>query len=174
MKIRYVYHIIPEAYHGTAMARAREIAETGAFRTSRKKSNHLGDGVYFYEGSEWHAAQWAKRITSDGNIGIICASINLGKCFDLHNYAHRRLLRHVRGKLRRKGIEGITDALVINFYANNIEQFDTIRATRTVPEKGKIFPESRYHEFTELVICVRNLKMILNIQLTFQGREYHG
>lgn len=174
MKIPYIEHIIPEAYHGASLAKAKEIVKTGTFNVSRRKDNFLGDGVYFYEGSEWHAAQWAKRITSNGNIGIICATINLGRCLDLHNYKHRTLLKYVRRELRRKGIEEITDALVINFYANTIEPFDTVYETHTVPELGKIFPESRFYEFTQLMICVRNQKMITNIQLVFLGGGYHG
>lgn len=177
MEIKYVEHIIPNAYHGTTLKKANEILKTKKFNVSRGKNKFLGDGIYFYEASRWHAFKWAERCHPNIDLGIICATINLGKCLDLHNYEYIRLLKSVRRELRRRKIPEVTDAVVINFYATQ-EDFDTVRATCTVPEPEKmpsrIFPESRYYEFTQLIICVRNQKRILAIELVWEGREYHA
>ena len=177
MKIVYIEKFVPNAYHGTTQKKAKEIVARGSFTVSRGENKFLGDGVYFYEASKWHAFKWAERHHPNINLGIIRAVINLGKCLDLHNHDYILLLKHLRRELRRRKIPEITDAVVINFYATQ-EAFDTVRATYTVPEPGiipsKIFPESRYYEFTQLIICVRNQKRILGIEVIWEGRKYHA
>lgn len=174
MKIIHIEKIIPDAYHGTTMENARSIVQGGHFKSSRGSDVYLGDGVYFYEASKWHAFEWAKRNYAGVDLGILRAWVNLGKCLDLNNYEHRLLLKQVRRELLQRGVSEITDAVVINFYATNIEEFDTVRAPYTVSQRGMIFPGSKYHEFSQLIICVRNNKRIIKFQIIFEGKKYHA
>jgi hypothetical protein len=125
--IRYVEKIVPDAYHGTELGRAKSIEVSRTFDESRGPDHYLGDGVYFYEASRWHAFAWAKRRWGTVAVGIIRATINLGRCLDLSSYEHRSLLRQVRRELLEKGVNSITDAVVINFFATMITEVDSVR-----------------------------------------------
>jgi hypothetical protein len=166
-KIAYVDKIVPDAYHGTELKKAQKILSNGKFTLSRGKAHYLGDGVYFFESSEWHAKEWCKRCFPNSEHGVICATVNLGKCLDLHNQEYKRLLQKVAIKLGMRGVKDITDSVVINFLATNIENFDTVRFTYVkITEKYKeIYSRSRIQDFSQLIICVRNIDMILNIKL---------
>ncbi len=172
IRIAYIAKVVPDAYHGTRLDKAKAIIKQGKFTPSTDKTNYLGDGVYFYEGSRWHAEQWCKRKYPRSPLGIIRAVINLGKCLDLNNYEYRRLLKKVARQLRLKGYKEVTDAFVINFYATNIEEFDTVRAVYVSMSNkyGAIFPGSKFLEFQQLIICVRNLQSILSFELVLQKR----
>ncbi|HUU39677.1 MAG TPA: hypothetical protein VMW42_01920 [Desulfatiglandales bacterium] len=172
-KIKYIAKYIPDAYHGTRLDKARRIIQEKKFIINRNPNHFLGDGAYFFEGSRWHAHDWARRLWGDVDLGLIRAYINLGKCLDLNNYNHRALLKKVRIELVRRNISDITDAVVINFYATKIEHFDTVRAPYTTPEVGRIYPESKFYDYSQLMICVRNQERILKLTLVFQGRQYH-
>lgn len=166
LRIKYKDRIVPDAYHGTSLETARRIIREGRFKLSKGSHQFLGDGIYFYESSRWHAEKWASK--RHENIGIICAVINLGKCLDLHNYEYIRLLKKVRKKLLQRGIPEITDAVVINFSAKQFE-FDTVRATYSSRNLDKIFPGSKFWEYSQLIICVRNQDQILRFKLVFEG-----
>jgi hypothetical protein len=170
-KIAYVDKIIPDAYHGTELKKALKILKEKKFLLSRSKKSYIGDGAYFYESSKWHAEQWCKRCFPSSEHGIICATINLGKCLDLHNQEYKHLLKKVAIQLRLKGIKDITDSVVINFYAEKIEAFDTVRWTYISISKkyDKIFPGSRIHDFSQLIICVKNQSAILSMELAQEG-----
>jgi len=170
-KIAYVDKIIPDAYHGTELKKALKILKEQEFLPSRSKKSYIGDGTYFYESSKWHAEQWCKRKFPDCGHGIICATINLGKCLDLHNHEHRTLLEKVRNSLVKKGYKKITDSFIINFYATKIEDFDTVRWTYTKigGRFQEIYPGSKIHSFSQLIICVRNHDAILSMKLAMGG-----
>ena len=87
--IKYFEKIVPDAYHGTSMQESEEILRDGGFICSNHDELYLGMGVYFFESSEWNAKDWAsrrawKKFRTD-NIGILRATINLGRCLDLNN-----------------------------------------------------------------------------------------
>ena len=108
-EIVYVDKIVPDAYHGTELKTALKILRGKNFIPSRGKETYLGDGVYFYESSLWHARQWCQRRFPGLRHGVICAAINLRRCLDLHNYEHRKLLQQVRLNLEMKGYKKLTD-----------------------------------------------------------------
>ena len=169
--IEYKRKIVPDAYHGTTLKNANKITETREFKISRNEKNYLGDGVYFFEGSKWHAIDWCKRCYPNDEHSIICAVINLGKCLELANPNYRILLQRVALKLKLKGYTDITDAFVINFYATTIEPFDTVRFAYIVENRvyGKIFSGSRIADFYQLIICVRNTENILSLKFSMDN-----
>lgn len=170
-KIIHIDKIVPDAYHGTKLGNAVKILEEGHFIQSRDATTYLGDGVYFYEGSVWHALEWCKRRFADCEHGVICATINLGKCLDLNNAEHRALMKKVAVRLSKLGVKQVTDSVVINYFATNIEKVDTIRFShvKVAGKYGKIYQDSRIHDFSQLIICVRNQDVILNIRLIMGG-----
>jgi hypothetical protein len=171
-KIEYKEKIVPDAYHGTSLNNALNIIKEKRFQYKRDGNLYLGDGVYFYEASIWHAVEWCRRCHKDKDYGIICATINLGKCLDLANYEYRALLTKIALKLKFKGFDEITDSFVINFIATVIDPFDTVRHSHIVEEEGygKIFHGSRIPEFYQLIICVRNQDRILNLNIIKEGK----
>lgn len=156
---------VPDAYHGTDKISAAEILRSRKFKYGTNGKLYLGDGVYFYESSLWHAQTWAERKYPRNDCAIIQAEIDLGHCLDLHNFEHREFLKQVRSQLKSYA-DGITDALVINWVVKYGKvNIDTVRATYTCSLYGKIFKESRFNAFEQLIICVKNSNNILKISL---------
>lgn len=165
-EITHFEKIIPDAYHGTSYDAAKKICDEG-FEISRGESQYLGDGVYFFESSMGHAKDWAKNRLGNRYIGVFRAVVNLGKCLDLFNWDHRNFVKKCRDRLKNRDFE-ITDAVVINFVAHR-SGADAVRGAYVQPEKGTMFDESRFYDYCQLMICVRNLSSILSYQLVFQG-----
>lgn len=159
--IEYVKKIVPDAYHGTSLENATNIDLNG-FKASDKTDTYLGYGVYFFEASEWHAWKWAESIRKYENPVVFKATIDLGKCLDLHNYEHRALLKKVGDKIKGRGKEPLSDGEVINFIATEITDVDSVRAGFVKPDWGTVFEGSRLHDYHQLIICVRSSSCILN------------
>ncbi|MGB8993059.1 MAG: hypothetical protein WCD80_13480 [Desulfobaccales bacterium] len=173
LEIRDYQKIVPDAFHGTLLKNVAEILSEG-FRLSRGPSQFLGDGIYFFESSEWHAKNWALRHRERGTdrIAVIQAIINLGHCFDLHNAEYRGLAREIKTNLERKGTKKITDAVVINLLATKFTIIDSVRATYISTEHGRgqrIFEGSRFFEYVQLMICVRKVENITNPFMVYSG-----
>lgn len=173
LEIKDYQKIVPDAFHGTTLTNVRKILSEG-FQPSRGPSQFLGDGVYFFESSEWHAKNWALRHrdrTTD-KIAVIQAMINLGHCYDLHNEEYRRLARETKANLNRQGTKKITDAVVINFLATKFTIIDSVRATYISTEYGRgqrIFEGSRFFEYVQLMICVRKIENISQPSMIYSG-----
>jgi hypothetical protein len=171
---------IDEAYHGTLLEDAYTIIKEGKFIPTKKPDSYLGDGVYFYEYSRWLAAKWVERNHGKHvSLGIICACVDYGKCLNLDTPEHRKILKKVREQMsqrpeiRLKGIK-ITDALVINYYAENItKDLDTIRFTYVNVALGRLYEGSAINDYVQPMLCVRNDNKIEKISLVFEGSGYH-
>lgn len=163
--------IIPEAYHGTDLDSADMIVKGNAFSLSIGDDHYLGDGAYFFENSVWHAKEYgkktAKRIGATC-FGVIKATIKLGRSLDLNDYESRQYIRQFAKQLQSIGVPAITEGVVINMIAKK-NSIDTVRATYTVPDKGKILPNSRFFEYSGLMICVRNGTCISDLSITYRG-----
>jgi len=172
--IEYKEKIVPEAYHGTNIENATKIMVEGFIKGSRVNP-YLGDGVYFYESCIDHAYDWAEKhvCSSPAEISVLCACIDLGKCLELHNKKHVEWMNIIWELLSEKGIDPINDAVVINFFATNFAEVDTVRASRiyNASTKEKIFFGSRFYNNQRIVICVRNLSNILKLDMVYDGRE---
>lgn len=151
--------IVPDAYHGTTSAIAKKICEDNEFVASRGDHQFLGDGVYFFEGSKWHAEDWAKR-RKYNPLAVIRAQINLGTCLDISaNQEHREYISHTIKRLSQLG-KNVNDAVAINYFAKNILYIDTVRACNITPKHGKMFIGSKFYSYSQLIICVRNTNNI--------------
>lgn len=166
--ITYQKKIIPDAYHGTTLRQAEDICGSSTFVKTRYEDSYLGDGVYFYESSYISAVDWSVKIYgNDAKTAVLKCSIDLGKCFDLHNKEHQQILAIVSERLRER-VEKVTDAFAINYLATNIvPDIDTVRCpvVKKSPQLSKIFSGSRIYINSEIYICVRNLAQILSIQI---------
>jgi hypothetical protein len=163
-EVRATEKIVPDAYHGTRQQWAAFIIRDG-FKLSRGKDLFLGDGVYFFETSHQTAKAFAiRRHRTD--IAVIKAVINLGRCFDLHVQDYSEFVSECAEKMRKRAgrrKEEITDALVINFIAS-IGEIDSVKASRRT-SGDRLFYESKWFHNQEIMICVRNLANILNVEL---------
>lgn len=173
LEIKDYQKIIPDAFHGTSLKHVKKILSEG-FQISRGSNQYLGDGVYFFESSEWHAKNWAlknrDRLTE--KIAVIQAIINLGHCYDLHNEEYRKLARETKDNLNRQGNKKITDAVVINFLATKFTTIDSVRMTYVSTEYGqgqRIFEGSRFFEYVQLMICVRKIENISQPSVIYSG-----
>ena len=172
--IEYKEKIIPEAFHGTSIENATKIIAEGFITIESNRNDlYLGDGVYFYEACKEHAYDWAEKhvCISPSEIVVICAKIDLGKCLELNNRKHVEWMNVIWELLSEKGIEPITDAVVINFFAKTFAEVDTVRASQiySPSTKEKMFFGSKFYSTQRIIICVRNLKNILDYSLHNDG-----
>jgi hypothetical protein len=156
-----------EGHHGTYLEHALKIVAEG-FKFIPNPLQYWGDGIYFYESGEQDAIEWAqkrrKRQNRDSKIAVILSVIDPGDCLDLDQPAHRDLVLEMRNELIKRGIaaDTVTDAVAINALADVLET-DTVRIKRDAMSGAtKLFPGSRLFGHVYLILCVRNLKKILN------------
>jgi len=165
VQFKYVYKIVPEAYHGTKLDVAKKIISENKFQHSPYRYGdhpYLGKGIYFFEAALSRAVKWAKDKVKDGEIGVIKAIINLGSCLDLTNPDNIRLLIRLKKKLiKEKGLTSVTNAFVIHT-CGIIYNVDTVRAPLFKGER------EGFHNI-ELIICVRNDKSIMEMSLVYEG-----
>lgn|GEM_PF-1272033 len=172
-QIRYYDKLVPDAYHGTTHDSARQIIAKQEFIPSAGEDEYLGFGVYFFEGSELDAKEWArKRVGRRGKIAVIQAVVNLGRCLDLNVREHRKFVQDtVRHLGTKRRVPGVTDAMVINFIGANFKpEIDTVRALYPPRDPGntRLFPGSRLWDFVRLVICVRNVRNIIKFSKCYE------
>lgn len=168
--VEYIYKVVPDAFHGTSKSNAENILRTKKFILSRSEDCYLGDGIYFFEGAQSLAEWWAKKQNPDKQVGIILASIQLGRCLDLANPDHRNLVKGVGERIkRRKDKEEISDALILNLITTKIEpEIETIRGIFP-GGKGKIYYGSRIYDRIHIMICVKKATNILKFKITYGG-----
>jgi len=165
--IKYIYKIIPDAYHGTKLELAKKIIKDNKFRfSSYRHGDHpyLGKGVYFFEGALARAIKWAEDKFKRGEIGVIKAIINLGSCLDLTDPENIKLLKRLKTSLiTDKGLPTVTNAYAINVCAA-IYNVDTVRFAFY---KGN-WTWSDIPNM-ELIICVRKNRSISEMSMVYQG-----
>jgi hypothetical protein len=71
-------------FHGCDESVAKEVIKNNkALRSSEQRYDWLGHGIYFWEGSETRALEWAISRKDIKQPAVIGAVINLGNCLDL-------------------------------------------------------------------------------------------
>lgn len=174
LQFKYPDKKVPDAFHGTSWVIAEEIIKDGKFQQSTGDDQYLGDGVYFFESSEWHAKDWDRRRFIGREIGVFCASINLGHCLDLNNRDHLSFIKTIAIKLAKMRGKPVTDAGVINYIASfpSKNMVDTVRASYyAFHYRGgeRIFPGSHFYDYSQLMICVRNPNNIEDYSISYKG-----
>src|SRR5437016_3833615 len=97
------------AFHGTSLENAEKILAAGWILSVGEKQM-LGDGVYFFDGSDSEALWWAKH-RHRPPWAVIRAKIEHGRCLDLVESRHQDMVLEVASRLRGRGIRDVTDAL---------------------------------------------------------------
>lgn len=172
--VTYYERIIPDAYHGTTLVSAEKILRDREFKPSLYtdfKDHWLGDGAYFFESSEQFAKQQGRKVVRknnlvDKNIGVIRATINLGRCLNLNTLEHTEAVYAAKEHLKRAGKEPVTDALAINLVAV-LTNSDVVKGSFTWRTFGKI--SNRLPIANPVFICVRNQSNILGMTLSYEG-----
>lgn len=77
----YLYEVV-DAYHGTSRGNATSIVDSQEIRVSETKSEWVGRGAYFFQGSIHRARQWARERFGE-DAAVVTARIRLGHCIDL-------------------------------------------------------------------------------------------
>ena len=166
--IKYIQKILPDCFHGTDIASYKSVCNDG-FHHSTGPEQFLGDGVYFWEGSELLAVRWAIKKTKRARAQtyvVIQATIDLGYCLDLTKPEHLEIVEEAAQKLKAETPSYvINDPVVINFIDYAIQKLDTIRSINPKSKK-LIFKGSRFLSNVEPIICVRNTENILYFELS--------
>lgn len=166
--MRYERKIIPDAYHGTCLYQCNSILQFG-FQINRDPRLRLGDGVYFYENSFDDAIAWSEnnKNCSDGPAVVRAVIIvNSDHILDLNNKEDQQLVSEIAEELQKvfkeENVEQtISDAVVINYIAQHYENIHMVRGTFTdIKKVQRLHPKSRFSNYSQLVICVRNTDII--------------
>jgi len=172
--------IVPDAYHGTDVANVESIKANG-FQIGTGSDLYLGDGIYFYEGSKWHAANFLKQGNPTCKIALYRCVINLGRCLDLNNEDHKQAVVKFASQVRFwaadnqafckkwniKSPNNITVSFIINLAAQ-LSKADTVRAPFAGQNpliSGSAIGASHIPAISRLVIAVRTPNKILETVL---------
>jgi len=170
--IKYKNEIILNCYHGTDSDSAQRVEKNGRFAPTRGDSNFLGDGVYFFKGDFNQAKLHAIYVAKSRKLAffvVFNASVHLGACLDLCNAEHRENLIHLRGIFSRVlSSHIINDQTLINFYAMNVQQIDTVLCEYSC--KWPFGSDSRSSCKSGVMICIRNLAAIRKFMIYYRGK----
>lgn len=150
----YSMNIITDAFHGTSKVNAEAINETG-FKVGRNPDLFLGDGAYFYQGSQREAVNYAKEIKRFEEAVVVQATIRMGKCLDLDAWEHRELLEELETELLESRE---FDEVPLPFAINTLSEFsdfDTVKKTIQKNQRPAHFTKSRVYSYTRTMIAVR-------------------
>jgi hypothetical protein len=172
--VTHFERIIPDAYHGTTFISATKILRDGKFQPSTDVDNEdhwLGDGAYFFESEERLAKKQGRKAARKNNlvdkkIGVIRATINLGRCLNLNTIAHAEAVLAAMKHLKRAGKTEVTDAAAINAVAV-LMNADVVKASFVWHTFGRI--SNRLFVANPVFICVRNQENILEMTLSYKG-----
>lgn len=159
--------IVPDAFHGTCADSAEKIIREGKFRVSSRPGYYLGDGVYFYESSCWHARNWGKlKCSRQGKKWVVFVAIlNLKNCLDLHNRKHVESIQRIAGKLKARTGEVLNDSIVINYICSTNPNIGSVRATFfKLDQKNHIFEGSHFLDYNQLIICIKDTSKIVKFR----------
>jgi len=163
--IVYYDKIVPDAFHGTSDANAGLILKQNSFRSGNNERSYLGDGVYFFESSIEEARKWATGRFKDEKICVLRATLHLGKCLNLQEFEHQKLVFEVKEKLLKLDIkeEELTDALLINFFARQFD-IDSVKAIIVKDRLETFFKGSKFFRHIQVIICMKNMSRIQDIE----------
>ncbi len=179
-RFTHLEKLVPDAYHGTLAKNVESILKNG-FRPSRGLDNYLGTGVYFYESSEAWAEHWAeKRAREAGGgleIAVLSAQIRLGRCINLSDRAHQRILESFADDIQRRISSGamagdfrkLTPAYIYNLAAQR-SNADTLKKPYG-PARDPVGGWSKVDLSMRIVICVRRTSNITDVAVVRIGRS---
>lgn len=168
MKFTEYSKIIPDAFHGTRLVDAESILEQGEFAFEKNPDHYLGDGVYFVEGAEQFALDYAERKFPGVPVAVIRAVVTLVRCLDLHIPEHVAAVKKAQVLLAQRTRGNVSDAAAINSAAAiiraHVVRSPFVRKGRKGP--SKIFPGSRIYKDSFIYLCVRDQEAILTLMLS--------
>lgn len=157
--------VVGNAFHGTSEA-AANIIERQGFKVGYKKNLYCGQGVYFWDGSQAKAVNWARDHHPGKMIAVLQASISLKRCLDLCAVEIQEQLKRffeIAVVQRRKRL---TPAEAIALLAT-VSNCDTVRLADT--RGSRLFDvRPQVHEIA-IIICVRNLACINSTLCIYKG-----
>lgn len=162
------------------------------FKNSHEDYEWLGHGMYFWENNPDRAKIWANNKKKAGTLrepAVIGAVIDLGRCFDLMDSSHIKVLKegytlfiaeskklnkpipqnksHPKSKGNEKTLRYLDCAVIeytMKFLQNKGERtFDSIRAIFI--EGDPLYPDAGFHEKSHIQICIINPNCIKGIFL---------
>lgn len=179
-RFAHLEKLIPDAYHGTLARNVESIRKNG-FWPSRGPDAYLGTGVYFYESSEAWAEYWAERKARETGggpeIAVLRAQIRLGRCINLSDREHQRILETFANDIRRRISSGamsgdfrkITPAFIYNLAAQR-SNADTLKKPYG-PAHDPVGGWTGVDLSMRIVICVRRTSNITDIAVVRMGRS---
>ena len=109
--------VVDPAFHGTTGANADSIL-ADKFIPSSDTEAFLGKGVYFFDGNEEEAINWARRKSGASEWAVLSARVKLGRCLNLSNKAHCRLISVMIRHLKDSGTDHVTEAVAVSALVN--------------------------------------------------------
>ena len=180
------------AFHGCERKDQQKlISDIKFFKKSQEAYDWLGHVMYFWDGNEKRALEWAKKKKNAGTLkepAVLGAVLDLGRCFDLLDSANINALKYYYNLLKLDaGINGYEmprnidhpkekgdkvlrylDCAVIEFMHNTLNKnevikFDSVKAAFI--EGNPIYPDAGFNERTHIQICIINPNCIKGIFL---------
>lgn len=182
-----IHHNIVLGYHGCEKNLAKDlILGRSHMVPSTNKYDWLGSGVYFWEGDDRRAYEFAKYTKKCSEPFVVGAILNLGYCFDLTSRRDLDLLKDtwenvvlpsigegIINKPSHKGENGelmlrYLDCYVINALhkfnkSTNIRPFDSVRGAFW--EGDEVYPTAGFREKSHIQLCICNTDCILGLFL---------
>lgn len=173
------------------------ISDISFFKSSNEAFDWLGHGMYFWDGNERRALQWANKKKRAGTLkepAVIGAVLDLGRCFDLLDSANIETLKAYYELFKSESeIAGFRipenvdhpkdfgdkvlrylDRAVIEYMHIILEEkgekpFDSVRAAFI--EGDPIYPGAGFNDKTHIQICIINPNCIKGV---FLPRKKNG
>ncbi len=167
-------------YHGCDTTLAEQVVcKKQKLNVSSNDYDWLGSGIYFWEGSQKRAVEWAVQAAADGNPkikkpGVLGAVIDVGECLnlveveylelvakayatmeELHKIAGTQLPQNVGKDLGARNLDrAVFEFLHSSRKEDNLHAFDTVRAFFI--EGDALYPGSGIRGMDHIQICVRH------------------
>lgn len=176
-------------FHGCDRQVAEELLADGhSFHYRKNPYDWLGHGMYFWEGNETRAREFANEKKHRGELTdpvVIGAVLDLGRNLNLLDSAHLQLVKashemmvavHAEeGKSLpvNKGLLRHLDCAVVEFlHGENLgaglPAFDSVRGM--FPEGGELYEGAGFRDKNHIQICIRNTECILGLFRPRRGR----
>lgn len=174
----YPYLVL--GFHGCKLSTAKELINNpkNHFEPSNNNYDWLGTGMYFWEGNQERALEYAKeaikRKMSSGKPAVVGAILDLGRCLNLTEKYHLdevkasyNLLRQSFDTMQQRMPQNLggddlylrhLDCAVINLHYSESEKkdirYDSVRAI--FQEDKPLYPNAGFTSKAHIQIAIRN------------------
>jgi hypothetical protein len=172
-------------YHGCDAAVAERLVKGAPFVPSANDYDWLGHGIYFWEHGLDRAMRFAQTQQARGKVqtpAVVCAVLQLGRCFDLLDTAYTTVLRasytHWKARMLSAGLPlprnrggppdlklRKLDCAVLNWCLEELaaagDRYDTVRGGFT--EGEPVYEGAGVAIETHIQIAVRNPDCIVGV-----------